>query len=123
MGKGAGAAAGGAAGVAGVEGSGGVVGEVCATLVAGAPNIGGVKGGAGRRLRCEGLLMIKAWFPPVWRFCGQSGTRPRSDCKLLRSQGGVQLIVFFSAISETLKKEIYGSDKQCFCPMKTKGQS
>src|SRR6266481_9678809 len=48
---------------------------------------------------------------------------PRSDCKLLRSPGGVQLIVFFSAISETLKKEIYGGDKQCFCPMKTKGQS
>jgi len=120
MGKGAGAAAGGAAGV---EVSGAVVGEVCATLVAVAPNIEAIKAAASTRLSCEGLFMIKAWFPPVCRLCGQPGTRPRSDCKLLRSQGGVQLIVFFSAISETLKKEIYGSDKQCFCPMKTKGQS
>jgi hypothetical protein len=35
---------------------------------------------------------------------------------------GVQLIVFFAAIREILKKEIYAADKQLFCVMKTKGE-
>jgi hypothetical protein len=34
---------------------------------------------------------------------------------------GVQLIVFFAAISGILKRGIYGRDKQRFYPMKTKG--
>jgi hypothetical protein len=34
----------------------------------------------------------------------------------------VQLIVFFAAIREILKREIYGGDKQHFCLVKTKGQ-
>jgi hypothetical protein len=46
--------------------------------------------------------------------------RPRSDCKLLPADASVQLIVFFVAIRETLKREIYGGDKERFCPMKTK---
>ena len=121
MGKGPGAAAGGADGVAGVEVSGAVVGEVCATLVAVAPNIEAIKAAASTRLSGEGLFMIKAWFPPVCRLCGQPGTRPRSDCKLLRSQGGVQLIVFFAVIREILKREIYRGDKKRFCAKKTKG--
>jgi hypothetical protein len=41
--------------------------------------------------------------------------------KVLRSEQGVQLIVFFAAIRETLKKEIYRGDKQRFCSKKTKG--
>jgi len=32
------------------------------------------------------------------------------------------LIVFFAAIREILKKEIYAADKQRFCVMKTKGE-
>jgi hypothetical protein len=42
--------------------------------------------------------------------------------KVSRSEGSVQLIVFLAAISKTLKKEIYGLDKECFCSMKTKAQ-
>ena len=34
----------------------------------------------------------------------------------------VQLIVFFAAIREILKKEIYAADKQCFSAVKTKAQ-
>jgi len=41
--------------------------------------------------------------------------------KVLCSQRGVQLIVFFSAISETLKKEIYGGNKLHFYVLKTNG--
>jgi hypothetical protein len=41
--------------------------------------------------------------------------------KILRSEGGVQLIVFFAAIRETLKREIYEGDKRHFCLVKTKG--
>ena len=122
MGKGAGAAAGAAAGVAGVEVSGVVVREVCATLVAVAPNNEAIKAAASTRLSREGLFMIRACFSSHAGFLVNMDSCPRSDCKLLRSQGGVQLIVFFSAISETLKKEIYGDDKQCFCAVKTKGQ-
>jgi hypothetical protein len=33
---------------------------------------------------------------------------------VLRSSGGVQLIVFFAAIREILKREIYRADKQSF---------
>ncbi|HEY8671569.1 MAG TPA: hypothetical protein VIL63_12055 [Terriglobales bacterium] len=33
--------------------------------------------------------------------------------KLLRIEECVQLIVFFAAIREILKREIYGADKQC----------
>ena len=65
MGKGAGAAAGGAAGVAGAELSGAVVGEVCATLVAVAPNIEAINAAASARLSREVLFMISARFPPV----------------------------------------------------------
>ena len=36
---------------------------------------------------------------------------PESDCKLLPSAGGVQLIVFFALIREILRRNIYGSDK------------
>jgi hypothetical protein len=122
MGRGAGATAGGAGGAAGVEVSVGVVGEVCATLVAVAPNTEASKTAASTRLSREGLFMIRACFSSHAGFLVDLDSRPRSDCKLLRSQGGVQLIVSFSAISETLKKEIYGDDKQCFCAVKTKGQ-
>lgn len=124
MGRGAGAAAGGAAGVAGaagVEVSVGVVGEVCATLVALAPNNEAIKAAARTRLSREVFFMISARFSSRAGFGNPRGSRPRSDCKLLRSRRGVQLIVFFRAISETLKKEIYGADKQRFCAMKTKG--
>jgi hypothetical protein len=34
--------------------------------------------------------------------------------KLLRQNRSVQLIVFFAAIREILKREIYGRDKQSF---------
>jgi hypothetical protein len=44
-----------------------------------------------------------------------------SGAKVLRSGVGVQLIVFFAAISRILKKGIYGRDKHRFYPMKTKG--
>ena len=85
MGKGAGAAAGGAAGAAGVEVSGGVVGEVCATLVAVAPNIEAIKAAASTRLSREVLFMISARFPPVQALAVNMDSCPRSDCKLLRS--------------------------------------
>ena len=62
MGRGAGAAAGGAAGVAGVEVSGVVVGEVCATLVAVAPNNEAIKAAANTKLSREGLFMIRVRF-------------------------------------------------------------
>jgi len=75
MGKGAGAAAGGAAGAAGVEVSGAVVGEVCATLVAVAPNIEAINAAASTRLNREVLFMINARFPPV-QACGQHGLVP-----------------------------------------------
>jgi hypothetical protein len=42
--------------------------------------------------------------------------------KVLRVEECVQLIVFFAAIREILKREIYGGDKQHFCLVKTKGQ-
>jgi len=42
--------------------------------------------------------------------------------KLFGSLGHVQLIVFFAAIREILKREIYGGDKRSFCLVKTKGQ-
>jgi hypothetical protein len=42
--------------------------------------------------------------------------------KVLRTEEGVQLIVFFAAIREILKREIYGGDKRHFCLVKTKGQ-
>ena len=42
--------------------------------------------------------------------------------KVFSHEGSVQLIVFFAAIRETLKKEIYGCHKRCFCAMKTKRQ-
>jgi hypothetical protein len=35
--------------------------------------------------------------------------------KVLRAEATVQLIVFFAAIREILKKEIYRGDKQSFC--------
>jgi len=41
--------------------------------------------------------------------------------KLFRSGRSVQLIVFFAAIREILKKEIYGGDKPDFSLLKTKG--
>jgi len=43
------------------------------------------------------------------------------NAKLFRSGRSVQLIVFFAAIREILKKEIYGRDKRDFFLMKTKG--
>jgi hypothetical protein len=43
-------------------------------------------------------------------------------CKILAASQGVQLIVFFAAIREILKKEIYAADKERFCLMKTKGE-
>jgi hypothetical protein len=43
-----------------------------------------------------------------------------SVCKILRSNQCVQLIVFFAAIREILKREIYRRDKQSFCSLKTK---
>jgi hypothetical protein len=39
----------------------------------------------------------------------------------LPADEGVQLIVFFAPIREILRKGIYGSDKECFWTMKTKG--
>src|SRR5215469_1207070 len=42
--------------------------------------------------------------------------------KIWASRRGVQLIVFFAAIREILKKEIYARDKQRFCLMKIKGK-
>lgn len=42
--------------------------------------------------------------------------------KIWARRRGVQLIVFFAAIREILKKEIYGEDKQRFSAMKTKGK-
>ena len=41
--------------------------------------------------------------------------------KLLRLEGCVQLIVFFAAIREILKREIYGADKQWSCFNENKG--
>jgi hypothetical protein len=39
---------------------------------------------------------------------------PGSDCKVLRSTNGVQLIVFFALIREILRRNIYGADnKDC----------
>ena len=53
--------------------------------------------------------------------------RPARTCvvawlKLLRSKESVQLIVFFAAISEILKKEIYGRDKPRLLPIENKGR-
>jgi hypothetical protein len=42
---------------------------------------------------------------------------------VLRSPGGVQLIVFFAAIREILKREIYGADKQSFRRDENKGKA
>jgi hypothetical protein len=42
--------------------------------------------------------------------------------KIWAARRGVQLIVFFAAIREILKKEIYARDKQRFCAMKIKGK-
>ena len=42
--------------------------------------------------------------------------------KIWAARRGVQLIVFFAAIREILKKEIYARDKQRFCVMKIKGK-
>jgi len=59
-----------------------------------------------------------AWFSlPT-----QPGSRLVAE-KVLRSGQGVQLIVFFAAIREILKKEIYRGDKHCFCSLKTKARS
>jgi hypothetical protein len=88
--------------------------------VAVAPNIEAIKAAASTRLSRERLVMIRAWFPPVQALRQPGSTRPRSVCKLLVPEGSVQLIVFFGVIREILKREIYGSDKQFFCPMKTK---
>jgi len=121
MGSGAGAAAGGAAGGAEVDVSG-VVGEVCATLVAVAPNIEAIRAAASTRLSGEGLFMIKLGFLPC---AGSAVNLERAReviAKLLRLEGSVQLIVFFAVIREILKREIYGGDKKRFCAMKTKGQ-
>jgi len=41
--------------------------------------------------------------------------------KVLRTESHVQLIVFFAAIREILKREIYGRDKGNFWLVKTKG--
>jgi hypothetical protein len=40
--------------------------------------------------------------------------------KLLRQNRSVQLIVFFAAIREILKREIYRVDKQSFAPYENK---
>jgi hypothetical protein len=40
--------------------------------------------------------------------------------KVLRSEGAVQLIVFFAAIREILKREIYRGDKQSFARYENK---
>jgi len=45
-----------------------------------------------------------------------------SVCKILRGQVSVQLIVFFAAIRDFLKKEIYRADKPLFYALKTKGE-
>jgi hypothetical protein len=119
MGRGAGAAAG---GVAGVEVSVGVVGEVCATLVAVAPNNEAIKAAARTKLSREVLFMIRACFSSRAGFLVDMDLCPRSDCKLLAADEGVQLIVFFAVIREILKREIYRGDKKRFCAKKTKGQ-
>lgn len=49
-------------------------------------------------------------------------THASNAWKIWAARRGVQLIVFFAAIREILKKEIYRTDKQGFCVMKTKGE-
>jgi len=51
---------------------------------------------------------------------GAIGPAPRSDCKVLGSISGVQLIVFFAPIREILKRKIYGGHKQRFFALKVK---
>jgi hypothetical protein len=118
-----GAAAGGAAGAVGVEVSGAVVGGVCATLVAVAPNIEAINAAASTRLSLEVFLMVEVVFLPC-RLCEvKPGTRPRSACTLLRSERSVQLIFCFGTIRETLKRGIYGRNKQNLQTLKTKAKS
>ena len=52
--------------------------------------------------------------------CRAQKVGPRSDCNLLRLDRGVQLIVFFAAISGTLKSRIYGLDNICLASYENK---
>src|SRR5438045_2450368 len=55
-------------------------------------------------------------------FCARTLKKDVNDVwKILRTRGGVQLIVFFGAIREILKKEIYGCDKERRSAIEIKG--